>query len=296
MKLIAFRQDGQAMLGAVVGDEVVNLTAAGAPSSLDEVLAAGAAGLAALAPTLARAREGIPLSEIEAFLPPVLNPGKAIAVGLNYVDHAAEGHHDVPTFPVLFSRYPTSWVAHHEPIIHPRVSRALDYEGEMVIIIGTAGRYIAKEDALAHVAGYSIFNEGSVRDYQMRTHQWTIGKNFDRSGSFGPWMVTADELPPGAKGLRLQTILNGKVMQDADTSDMIFDVATLVSVCSEAFELQPGDIIISGTPSGVGGAHKPPVFLQPGDRCEVSITGIGVLSNSIAAEPAALPELAALEA
>lgn len=285
MKLIAFQRDGRNCLGALLDGEIVDLTAAGAPASLDEVLAAGQPGFAALEETLRRAQVRLPAGSIERFLPPVLAPGKAIAVGLNYVDHAAEGNHEVPTFPVLFSRYPTSWVGHDQPIIHPKVTRALDYEGEMVIIIGKSGRYIAKDDALAHVAGYSIFNEGSVRDYQMRTHQWTIGKNFDRSGSFGPWMVTADELPAGAKGLRLQTILNGKVMQDANTNDMIFDVATLVSICSEAFELQPGDIIISGTPSGVGGAQKPPVFLQPGDVCQVSIEGIGVLVNTIEAEP-----------
>lgn len=285
MKLIAFRQNGQNCLGAVQGEEVVNLTAAGGPASLDEALAAGVAGMAALDAAMQKSQERLPLASIKEFLPPVLAPGKAIAVGLNYVDHAAEGNHDVPTFPVLFSRYPTSWVGHDQPIIHPKVTKALDYEGEMVIVIGKSGRYIAKDDALAHVAGYSIFNEGSVRDYQMRTHQWTIGKNFDRSGSFGPWMVTADELPAGAKGLRLQTILNGKVMQDANTDDMIFDVATLVSICSEAFELQPGDIIISGTPSGVGGAQKPPVFLLPGDVCQVSIEGIGVLTNTVEAEP-----------
>jgi 2-keto-4-pentenoate hydratase/2-oxohepta-3-ene-1,7-dioic acid hydratase in catechol pathway len=285
MKLIAFRQHGQTCLGAVHGEEVVNLTAAGGPASLDEALAAGVAGMAALEAAMQKSQERLPLASIKELLPPVLAPGKAIAVGLNYIDHAAEGNHEVPAFPVLFSRYPTSWVGHDQPIIHPKVTKALDYEGEMVIVIGKSGRYIAKDDALAHVAGYSIFNEGSVRDYQMRTHQWTIGKNFDRSGSFGPWMVTADELPAGAKGLRLQTILNGKVMQDANTDDMIFDVATLVSICSEAFELQPGDIIISGTPSGVGGAQKPPVFLLPGDVCQVSIEGIGVLTNTVEVEP-----------
>lgn len=285
MNLIAFRRAGQKILGAVVGEQVVNLTSAGAPDTLDAVLAQGPKGFADLATALAQSTDRQPLSSIDEYLPPVEAPGKAIAVGLNYVDHAAEGNQEVPTFPVLFTRYPTSWVGHGQDIIHPKVTRALDYEGEMVVIIGRGGRYIAKEDALRHVAGYSIFNEGSVRDYQMRTHQWTVGKNFDRSGSFGPSMVTADALPDGAKGLKLQTILNGKVMQDANTRDMIFDVATLISICSEAFELCPGDIIISGTPAGVGGAQKPPVFLKPGDTCSVTIEGIGTLTNSIADEP-----------
>lgn len=284
MKLIAFRKGGEIRLGSVDGDAVVDLTGRGAPATLDEVLAGGPAAVAALADLAAGAKADLALSEIEEWLPPVVNPGKAIAVGLNYVEHAAEGHQEVPTYPVLFTRYPSSWVGHGQDLVHPKVSRAFDYEGEMVVIIGKSGRHIAREHALDHVAGYSIFNEGSVRDFQMRTHQWTIGKNFDRTGSFGPWMVTADELPAGASGLQLRTVLNGRVMQDANTRDMIFDVATLVATCSEAFELSPGDIIISGTPSGVGGAHKPPVFLQPGDTCEVSIEGIGTLSNQVVAE------------
>lgn len=287
MIIAAFRHDGADRLGAIQGDRVIDLTAAGAPASLDEVLAGGRESMAQLQAIAERAEHGLALSEITQWLPPLRAPGKAIAIGLNYVDHAAEGSHEIPTYPVIFTRYPSSWVAHGAPIIKPEASRALDYEGEMVAVIGKGGRRIAKENALDHVVGYSIFNEGSARDFQMRTHQWTIGKNFDRSGGFGPWMVTADELPAGASGLRLQTVLNGKVMQDANTRDMIFDVATLVSICSEAFALSPGDIIISGTPSGVGGAHKPPVFLQPGDVCQISIEGIGVLSNTIEREAAA---------
>lgn len=151
---------------------------------------------------------------------------------------------------MIFSRYPSSWVAHEQPIVRPRVSTQFDYEAELVAVIGKPGRYIPKASALEHVAGYSVFNEGSIREYQLRTNQWTIGKNFDASGSFGPELVTTDELPAGAKGLRIRCRLNGETMQDADTKDMIFDVATLVAACSEAVELQPGDIIITGTPSG----------------------------------------------
>lgn len=282
MKLVAFRHDGADRIGVMETDAVLDLTAQGAPDSLDQVLASGA--LEDLRHLAREARTRIALDKIQTWLPPVRHPGKAIAVGLNYVDHAAEGNMETPTFPVLFSRYPSSWVGHGEAILHPKVGKALDYEGELVAVIGRGGRHIAPEAALSHVAGYSIFNEGSVRDWQMRTHQWTIGKNFDRSGSFGPCLVTADALPAGAKGLRLQTRLNGKLLQDADTADMIFDVATLVSVCSAAFALAPGDLIITGTPSGVGGAQKPPLFMKPGDVCDVSIEGIGVLSNRIEAE------------
>lgn len=281
MKILSFRYNGKKLIGLLIGDEVANLTAEGAGETLDEVLCAGSEALKSLATIGQKSSNRIPLEEISEWLPPVTAPKKAIAVGLNYADHAAEGHLDVPEFPVLFSRYPSSWVGHKSPILKPKVSNFLDYEGEMVVVIGKEGRYVSKADALSHVAGYSIFNEGSVRDFQMRTHQWTIGKNFDKSGSFGPYFVSADELPAGAKGLQLKTRLNGEVLQNANTNDMVFDVATLVSVCSQAFSLTPGDIIISGTPSGVGGARKPPIFMKPGDVCEISIEGLGVLSNMI---------------
>ncbi len=284
MRFVAFRRGGSAVLGCLQGDEVVDLTALGAPDRLDVVLQAGRSALVDLEAIAKRATNRVPISEIKEWLPPVQAPSKAIAVGLNYIDHAAEGDFKVPEFPVLFSRYPTSWVGHGQPIVRPRVSPALDYEGELVVVIGKAGRHVPREQALDHVAGYSIFNEGSVRDWQMKTHQWTIGKNFDASGSFGPVLVTADELPLGASGLRLTTRLNGTVMQDANTRDMVFDVARLVSECSTVFRLNPGDLIIAGTPAGVGGARKPPVFMKPGDVCEVLIEGIGTLSNPVVAE------------
>lgn len=287
MQLVNFRRNGINSLGCRIGEEIADLTEMGAPSSLDEVLSAGPDALAALDSLKNDAKTLIPLSKIEEWLPPVLAPGKALAIGLNYHDHATETSHEAPTYPVIFTRYPSSWVGHNASIIRPRVSKLLDYEGEMAVIIGKSGRDISKEDALTHVAGYSIFNEGSIRDYQIKSHQWTIGKNFDRTGSFGPFFVSADELPAGASGLRLQTILNGKVLQDANTTDMIFDVPTLVSTLSEVMELNPGDVIISGTPAGVGGAHKPPIWMQPGDTCEISIEGIGTLSNPIEDESAA---------
>jgi 2-keto-4-pentenoate hydratase/2-oxohepta-3-ene-1,7-dioic acid hydratase in catechol pathway len=285
MRLIAFLDDqGRPALGARTdGEQLLDLTAAGAPATLDEVLRQGEAGMTALHATLERATVRRPLAGLR-WLPPVQQPAKAFAIGLNYLDHAAESKFDVPKHPVVFQRYASSWVAHEEPLVRPHVSTQFDYEAELVAVIGKAGRYISKERALDHVAGYSIFNDGSIRDYQLRTNQWTLGKNFDASGSFGPEFVTADELPPGASGLRIQCRLNGQTLQDANTKDMIFDVATLVSVCSEAMALQPGDIVITGTPSGVGLARKPQVWMKPGDTCEIEIERIGVLRNGIVDE------------
>ena len=285
MRLVAFEDGQRPTLGARIGQEIVKLGGDGFPDTLDELLRMGADGMALAQRALKASGTRIALAGV-TFLPPVLQPAKAIAVGLNYRDHAAEGKMAAPTYPVLFHRFTSSWVGHGQPLVRPHVSSQFDYEGELVVVIGKAGRYITKENALNHVAGYSIFNDGSLRDYQMKSGQWMMGKNFDNSGSFGPEFVTADELPAGAVGLRLQTRLNGTVLQDANTRDMIFDVATLVSVCSEPFALQPGDIIISGTPAGVGFARKPPVFMKPGDVCEVEIEGLGILTNPVIDEAA----------
>ena len=285
MRLIKFRNDnGQVNVGAVTDDGVINLTEAGAPDTIDALLAGGDAAWVQAANAVKNGKASLKLSSL-TLLPPVLNPSKAIAVGLNYVDHAAESpYKDAPKYPVLFQRFTSSWVAHDQPLIKPKVSDDFDYEGEVAVIIGKSGRYISKEDALSHVAGYSIFNDGSIRDYQFKSHQWMMGKNFDATASFGPVFVSADELPAGAVGLQLQTRLNGEVLQDANTRDMIFDVATVISVCSEVFELQPGDIIISGTPAGVGFARKPPIFMKQGDVVEVEVEGLGVLRNRVVNE------------
>ena len=280
MRFVAFERNGTATLGLRVGEEVVDLTAKGLPDTLDGLLALGESGMSGARQAAQKARKRLPLAGLK-WLPPVAMPSKAIAVGLNFTDHAAESKFELPTYPVLFHRFASSWVGHNQPIVRPRVSTQFDYEGELLVVIGKAGRYVGKGDALNHVAGYSVFNDGSIRDYQFKSAQWMMGKNFDRSGAFGPEFVTADELPAGAVGLRLQTRLNGAVMQDANTRDMIFDVATLVSVCSEPFALRPGDIIIAGTPSGVGFARKPPVFMKAGDVCEVEIEGVGLLSNPV---------------
>src|SRR5262245_39954684 len=270
MRLVAFLHEGRVALGARLQEELVNLTEAGLPNTLDAFLKAGDDAMHAAKQAIDRAARRLPIRDIQ-YLPPLRSPEKAIAVGLNYRDHAAEGHFEAPAYPVLFHRFTSSWVAHRSPMIAPRLSDQFDYEGELVVIIGRAGRHIPVQNALEHAAGYSIFNDGSVRDYQFKSAQWMIGKNFDKSGAFGPDFVTADELPVGATGLRLQTRVNGRVLQDANTRDMIFRVPTLISICSEAMALKPGDMIITGTPAGVGVARNPPVFLRPGDICEVEI-------------------------
>jgi 2-keto-4-pentenoate hydratase/2-oxohepta-3-ene-1,7-dioic acid hydratase in catechol pathway len=281
MRLLNFAKAGGTALGARQGDAVVDLTAAGVAQSVDELLCLGADGMARARAAAEAARTKIPFAGLK-LLAPVLEPEHAIAVGLNYIDHAAESpYKDVPKYPVLFHRFPSSWVAHGEPLLKPKVSDSFDYEAELAVIVGKPGRYIPKAQALSHVAGYSLFNDGSIRDYQFKSHQWMIGKNFDRSGSFGPELVTADELPPGASGLRIEARLNGTVLQYADTKDMIFDVATLISTISEIIGLKPGDVVIAGTPAGVGFARKPPVFMKAGDTIEVEIDRIGVLSNRI---------------
>jgi len=220
------------------------------------------------------------------YLPVLPNPGKIICVGLNYADHSRESGFKQPDHPTLFARFNSSLIGHRTPIVRPLASDTLDYEGEIAAIISTGGRHIPRSSALAHVAGYALFNDASVREYQHRTPQWTLGKNFDGTGAFGPFFVTADELPGGLRGLRLETRLNGNVVQSASTDDLVFDVATLVSVISEAITLSPGDVIVTGTPSGVGHAREPRLYMHQGDICEVSVEGLGLLSNPILDEQA----------
>jgi len=284
MKLLAFLDpQGCAALGACVGDELVDLTALGLPATLDELLRHGEVGLQAARDAVARATTRRPLTGI-TYLPPLQQPAKALAIGLNYKDHAAESRFELPKHPVVFQRYPSSWVAHGQPLMRPKVSVQFDYEAELVAVIGRAGRHIPKARALDHVVGYSMFNDGSIRDHQLRTPQWLLGKNFDATGAFGPVFVTADELPAGAAGLQIQCRLNGETLQNANTRDMIFDVAELVAACSEVMTLQPGDMLITGTPAGVGMARQPPVWMKAGDVCEVEIEGIGVLRNPVVDE------------
>jgi acylpyruvate hydrolase len=214
-------------------------------------------------------------------LPPVPEPPKILCVGLNYDDHLEESGLKKPTYPELFARFAGSLIAHQEPIRRPRESIALDYEAELAVVIGKPGRRIHQKQALDHVAGYSLFNDATLRDFQLRTPQWTMGKNFDGTGSFGPWLVTPDAVPPGACGLRIQGRLNGRVMQDSRTDRLIFSVPELIEMISVAMSLERGDVIITGTPGGVGAARKPPVFMEHGDVFEVEIEGLGILTNPV---------------
>jgi 2-keto-4-pentenoate hydratase/2-oxohepta-3-ene-1,7-dioic acid hydratase in catechol pathway len=208
-------------------------------------------------------------------------PGKIVCMGLNYADHAKEGGNARPDYPSFFMRGPNSLTAHEAPIIRPTVSDKLDYEAELAFVVRTRAHQLNQSNALSCIAGYSIFNDGSIRDYQRKTTQWTIGKNFDQTGAFGPWLVTPDDLPQGAGGLQIQSRLNGMVMQDANTTDFLWGVAETLVLITECMTLEPGDVVITGTPAGVGYAKIPPVFMKPGDICEVEIEGIGILRNSI---------------
>jgi acylpyruvate hydrolase len=215
------------------------------------------------------------------YRPLVERPGKIICIGRNYAAHAREGGAEPLSYPDVFMRGATSLVGHGEPLIRPRCSDKFDYEGELVFVIGRIARHVRREDALGYIAGYSIFNEGSIRDYQRKATQWTMGKNFDGTGGFGPDLVTADELPDGADGLRLTTVLNGAVMQDGNTHDFIFPVAEIVAILTEVMTLEPGDVVLTGTPAGVGYARNPPVFMKAGDVVEVSIEKVGLLRNAV---------------
>jgi len=289
MRLISYLKEGRAAIGVVksaTATEFVDLGATGLALSTDmaTLLAApGALSVVKAAADAAPAHAVLPLAGI-TYLPVVPRPPKIICLGLNYADHAKEGGHAKPEYPSFFMRGATSQVAHNQPIIRPKASTKLDYEAELAVIIGSRARHLTKADALSCVAGYACYNDGSVRDYQRKTNQWTIGKNFDATGGFGPCLVTADELPAGAAGLRIQSRLNGKVMQDANTKDFLFDVVESLCIITECITLEPGDVIITGTPAGVGYARTPPVWMAPGDVCEIDIEGVGVLSNPIADE------------
>lgn len=251
------------------------------PGNLQHLIEQGSDALNAAAQTLAK---GNVIDEASiTYLPPVAAPEKIICVGLNYRDHAAETGFEPPTFPTLFARYNSTLIGHQANIIKPALSDQLDFEGELVAIIGTGGKDITEANALQHVAGYSIFNDASIRDYQFKSPQWTAGKNFDATGAFGPYFVTADALPPGCVGINLTTHLNGKVVQSGNTNDLIFPVAQIIAICSSFMTLKAGDVIVTGTPAGVGIGRKPPLFMKDGDLCTVTVEGIGTLSNPVKA-------------
>jgi 2-keto-4-pentenoate hydratase/2-oxohepta-3-ene-1,7-dioic acid hydratase in catechol pathway len=215
------------------------------------------------------------------WLPVIPNPDRILCVGLNYQDHVVETGRDNTEQPAIFVRLPESQVGHKQPIVRPRESTHLDFEAEIAVIIGKAGRRISQKDAWSHIAGYSCYNDGSVRDWQRHTIQWTAGKNFPQTGGFGPWMVTADDIPPGTK-LTLSCRLNGERMQHANTDQMIFKIPKIIEYVSTWATLAPGDVLVTGTPGGVGARRTPPVWMKPGDKVEIEIDKVGILENTIA--------------
>jgi 2-keto-4-pentenoate hydratase/2-oxohepta-3-ene-1,7-dioic acid hydratase in catechol pathway len=257
------------------------------PANLADVLKANNGDLKSLADLAKRAPAAArrPLKGLKYALP-VARPGKIICLGLNYLEHVKEGfmRDNVPKFPTIFMRCQTSLVPHGQPILRPKVTETLDYEAEMVCVIGKRAKHLTMDNAYSVIAGWSCFNEGSVREFQRKTTQWDMGKNFDHTGAFGPWMVTADEIPPGGKGLKIQTRLNGQTMQSDNTDNMMFPVAETLVYITQGITLEPGDIIVTGTPSGVGFARKPPVWMKQGDTCEIDIEKVGVLVSPIADE------------
>ena len=280
MRFVSWRKNNEQGLALRRGSDLVKLDGL----DLLSVIAAGKEGMEKAA---ALAQKGALLDPAGVeYLPVLPKPPKIVCVGMNYQDHADENKLKKQDFPTFFARFTSTLVGHGQPILRPFISDTLDFEGEMAVIIGKPGRHIPAAKALDHVAGYSVFNEASIRGYQMgKGQQWTLGKNFDNTGAFGPEFVSADEVPPGGKGLHLETRLNGKVVQSATTDDLIFDVATLISCLTEAVRLEAGDVIVSGTPAGIGFFREPKLYMKPGDICEVEIEGIGLLRNPIADEP-----------
>ncbi len=283
MKLVSYERNGQASFGAVVGEDgVVDLRQAlgGRYADLQALIAADAVATAATA-AQGKAAE-FRLGDV-TLLPVIPHPGKIWCCGLNYGEHVRETSREVTEQPTFFLRVADSQVGHDQPILCPPESTQVDYEAEIAVIIGRPGRRIAEADVAQHIAGYACYNDGSIRDWQKHTSQWVPGKNFWRTGGFGPWMVTADEIPFGSV-MRLQTVLNGQVLQDATTEMMIHSIAKQIAYVSTIAPLQPGDVIVTGTPGGVGARRSPPVWMTPGDVCEIVVDRIGTLRNPIAAE------------
>ena len=283
MRVVSFEAEGSQSFGLVVADGVVDCGKRIGNRDLRSVLGSG--GLDGLARHLSAPADHAQ-DEIR-YLPVIPNPAaKFLCIGINYRPHMLEMGREPPTHPVVFTRFANSLVGHEQPLQKPAVSEQLDFEGELAVVIGRNARHVSRGSALDYVAGYSCFNDGSVRDFQRHSGQFTPGKNFVASGSFGPWLVTRDEIPDPA-ALRLETRLNGQVVQSESTGELIFGVAELIEYISTWTELVPGDVIVTGTPGGVGAGRKPPLWMRPGDRVEVEISGLGCLANPIAAEDAA---------
>jgi len=290
MRLVTFSHNGQPRLGALVanaaGERVIDLARAQPrlPADMLAFLEMGSDALDLARQTVAAAspEEGLDAAAV-SWLAPVPRPGKIIAIGQNYAAHAAEGNAPPPQYPIVFAKYANTVIGHKAPIVLPRISSQVDYEGELGVVIGRRAKAVSEEAALSYVAGYLCFHDVSARDYQMLTSQWTLGKTFDTFAPMGPALVTADEVPD-PQALRVRTVVSGEVLQDGHTGDMIFSVAFLVAYLSAVMTLEPGDVIATGTPPGVGMARKPPRWLRPGDVVRIEIDGVGVLENPVVAE------------
>ncbi|MEM9708513.1 MAG: fumarylacetoacetate hydrolase family protein [Pseudomonadota bacterium] len=290
--LVGNARDGQSVF-LVSGDRATNVSAALPEVGKDLSALVASPELQSKADAAAEGADTISVDQITPALP-IATPGKFICLGLNYVEHIKEGGYDIPDYPALFMRGVNSIMAAGAPMVRPGCSEKLDYEAELLLIIGRGGRHISEADALNHVFGYTVFNDGSVRDYQRKTHQWTPGKNFDATGAIGPIVVTPDELPEGASGLKIESRVGDEILQSSNTSNMIWGAAKTISIISEFATLQPGDHIALGTPPGVGHAKKPnPRWLRPGETIDIEIEGIGICSNPVVDEVSSADKTAA---
>ena len=285
MRLVAFQGEDGPRIGAVHGESVIDIAALDTEAPRD-ILSVIKDDLHERVAAIADAADAAATLDFDAldFALPIANPGKILCLGLNYIDHVNEGIFEKQAYPTIFTRFPSSMVPHEKPIICPKASQTLDYEAELALVIGKKARHLTAESALDAVAGYTTANDGSVREFQRHTVQWTMGKNFDQTGPLGPVFVTADELPPGAKGLDIACRLNGETVQSSNTDMMISPVVETLVYITEGITLEPGDIVLMGTPSGVGHARKPPLWMKDGDVVEVEIDKIGILRNPVVSE------------
>ena len=294
MKLLVGEMGAGAAVFAVTGEKAINL------SNLDASIGSDLMGIVrnpSVLESLKAKTANAPSVDVASITPalPIAAPGTIICMGLNYTDHIKEGGYDIPEYPALFMRGKNSIMAAGQPMVRPSCSEKLDYEAELMLIVGKGGRHISEEDALDHVFGYTVFNDGSVRDYQRKTHQWTPGKNFDSTGAIGPYVVTSDDLPEGAAGLKIESRVGDEILQSSNTANMIWGVRQVIATISEYTTLEAGDLIALGTPPGVGHAKKPnPRWLRPGETVEIEIEGIGICANPVVDE-ADLQQKAAAE-
>ena len=294
MKLLVGEMGAGAAVFAVTGEKAINL------SNLDASIGSDLMGIVrnpSVLESLKAKTANAPAVDVSSITPalPIARPGTIICMGLNYTDHIKEGGYDIPEYPALFMRGKNSIMAAGQPMVRPSCSEKLDYEAELMLIVGKGGRHISEEEALDHVFGYTVFNDGSVRDYQRKTHQWTPGKNFDNTGAIGPYVATSDDLPEGAAGLKIESRVGDEILQSSNTANMIWGVRQVIATISEYTTLEAGDLIALGTPPGVGHAKKPnPRWLRPGETVEIEIEGIGICANPVVDE-ADLQQKAAAE-